>query len=595
MRVHVLGGFLGAGKTALARSVASELRSQGERVALITNDQGRSLVDTRLCQDAAPDVREITGGCFCCRYPALETALLAARDSGATVAIAEAVGSCTDLVATVLAPLADRCAARLVMQPLAVVVDPWRVRQMQSDGMPDNVAFLFRKQIEEADVILLSRADLGPPQVTDAIRRWNRDAPIIAVSGLTGGGISEWLTVATTHQAQPLLIDYERYAAAEALLGWCNARVRIRGAGCLDTKDSMRRFLRAMSRVPVAHVKVTSLDPAGGWGAIVRQGGTPHILDEGMSPSASELTWLVNARVALAPERLERAVRQAMTAAFDDVEVTWDEFECFSPSRPNPTHRYATRRATTDDSSCCTAFYQRPDVRLLLGDSFHPGGTELTLRMMHAAGLTPGETVLDVACGRGESLRAVLEHWPVSGIGIDAAATSQCAERLDIRVGDAHDIPLEAESADMVLCECALSTFVDQPGALGEMRRVLRPGGRLALSDMVLEGEVPESLRDWVHSGTCLERALSADSYVRSLTNAGFTMLDQWDASDGLTELMTRIKRRLVGWMLASASSGVKDDLPFDPREARRTLRDAERAVADGIIRYGVFVAARAD
>jgi hypothetical protein len=77
-------------------------------VAIITNDQGRALVDTALCQRDGGEVREIVGGCFCCRYDELEAALVGAAESGATVVIAEAVGSCTDLDATVLSPLADR-------------------------------------------------------------------------------------------------------------------------------------------------------------------------------------------------------------------------------------------------------------------------------------------------------------------------------------------------------------------------------------------------------------------------------------------------------------------------------------------------------
>jgi SAM-dependent methyltransferase len=282
-----------------------------------------------------------------------------------------------------------------------------------------------------------------------------------------------------------------------------------------------------------------------------------------------------------------------MSQAVEGAEVIWKELECFSPGRPNPTHRYATRCATNADASCCSAFYQRDDVRRLLGDSYHPGGIELTLRMMRAIDLRPSHTVLDVACGTGDSLRAIVAEWPVRAIGIDSAARPFRDEHLELRHGDAHLLPCEDSSVDVVLCECALSTFLDQPGALREMHRVLRPGGHVAVSDMVIESEVPESLRDWVHSGTCLERALSASAYTRALRDAGFTIVAQWDASDGLTELLARIKRNLIGWIAAAASGTVAAPLPFDSRDARTTLRDASHAVADGTIRYGVFVGKR--
>ncbi|MEO6526427.1 MAG: methyltransferase domain-containing protein, partial [Gemmatimonadaceae bacterium] len=307
----------------------------------------------------------------------------------------------------------------------------------------------------------------------------------------------------------------------------------------------------------------------------------------------SETRWLLNARVALSPAELEHAVRAAVSIAADGAEVTWEEFACFSPGRPTPAHRYATRCGSAGDATCCAAFYQRDDVRKLLGDSYHPGGIDLTLRMMRAVGLEPDATVLDVACGTGESLRAILAEWPVRGIGIDSVAPTTHHQRLDFRSGDAHALPSDDGSVDVVLCECALSTFNDQSGALREMHRVLRPGGFVAVSDMVLEGDVPETLRDWVHSGTCLERALSMAAYERALHDAGFTLVTQWDASEGLTELLMRIKRNLIGWISAAASGTVSTPLPFDAREARATLRDASKAVADGSIRYGVFIGRR--
>ena len=594
MKVQILGGFLGSGKTTLARALAREWRGRGERVAIITNDQGTSLVDTELCRESADDLYEITGGCFCCRYPELEAALLAARDAGATVAIAEAVGSCADLVATVVGPLDDRCQTSLSVEPLAVVVDPWRIHGAATTSLGNDVDFLFRKQIEEADVVLLSRADLGPPDVRTIIAGWNSEVPVLSVSGTTGEGIAEWLALSSTYRSRPLIIDYERYATAESLLGWCNARVQLRSPTGRHASESMRTFLAAMAAFPVAHVKVTSTDLGGASGAVTHQNGDIQLTGALETPGASAVHWLINARVALSPDDLERAVRGAMSSAATGAEVIWEELDCFSPGRPNPTHRYAARCATTADASCCSAFYQRDDVRWLLGGSYHPGGIELTLRMMRAVDLRAGATVLDVACGTGESLRAILEEFSAHGIGVDTAVVSSRDARLERRRGDAHALPCEDASVDIVLCECALSTFVDQPGALREMHRVLRPGGFIAVSDMVLQGDVPESLREWMHSGTCLERALTASAYVTALHDAGFTIVEQWDASDGLRELLTRIKRNLIGWIAAAASGTVTTPLLFDVGAARAALRDAATAVSDGTIRYGVFIGTRA-
>ncbi len=104
-RYIMIGGFLGAGKTTAVMRLAERLRDQGLRVGLITNDQSTGLVDTALLRNQGFDVVEIAGGCFCCRFDSLsEAAERLTEDARPDVFIAEPVGSCTDLVATVSYP-----------------------------------------------------------------------------------------------------------------------------------------------------------------------------------------------------------------------------------------------------------------------------------------------------------------------------------------------------------------------------------------------------------------------------------------------------------------------------------------------------------
>src|SRR5262249_20109987 len=107
IRFIPLGGFLGAGKTTTMLAAARLLERRGERVSLITNDQGADLVDTQLARAAGfAGVGEITGGCFCCRFDDLADVVRRLSDQvNPTVVIAEAVGSCTDLQSTVVRPL----------------------------------------------------------------------------------------------------------------------------------------------------------------------------------------------------------------------------------------------------------------------------------------------------------------------------------------------------------------------------------------------------------------------------------------------------------------------------------------------------------
>src|ERR1035438_8449669 len=101
----MIGGFLGAGKTTAVGKLAAWLHARGLRAGLITNDQGRNLVDTTLLRAQGFATEEIPGGCFCCRFDALvEAAQKLTERSRPEVFIAEPVGSCTDLVAKVTYP-----------------------------------------------------------------------------------------------------------------------------------------------------------------------------------------------------------------------------------------------------------------------------------------------------------------------------------------------------------------------------------------------------------------------------------------------------------------------------------------------------------
>ena len=106
MHLHLVGGFLGSGKTTAIIGAARFLMAQGKRVGVITNDQGKFLVDTAFIRAMEIPAVEVAGGCFCCNYENLEERLEQLTASNRPdVVFAESVGSCADIVATVLKPL----------------------------------------------------------------------------------------------------------------------------------------------------------------------------------------------------------------------------------------------------------------------------------------------------------------------------------------------------------------------------------------------------------------------------------------------------------------------------------------------------------
>ena len=160
-RLILVGGFLGAGKTSLLWEAAQRLAKRGLRVGLITNDQAPALVDTAFLSRGGVNVAEVNGSCFCCNFQGLLDAMSKVRTAvEADVLIAEPVGSCTDLSATIVQPLKARFGRKLVISPLSVLADPMRLADILgggTSGLHPSAAYIFRKQLEEADIAVISK------------------------------------------------------------------------------------------------------------------------------------------------------------------------------------------------------------------------------------------------------------------------------------------------------------------------------------------------------------------------------------------------------------------------------------------------------
>lgn len=222
--IVLVGGFLGAGKTTLLLAAARELERRGMRSAVILNDQGDALVDTEYATLHNLPNSEVAGGCFCCRYSELTSVLEKLRAQSPDVIFAEPVGSCTDISATILHPLQELIEFYRVA-PFTVLVDPERGKSLVSESADPNLRFLFQKQLEEADIVCFTKADIYP------------DHPDIGVSNArtlsakTDQGVSGWLDEVLSGKlssgSSVLNIDYEQYAQAEASLAWLNLQVTI--------------------------------------------------------------------------------------------------------------------------------------------------------------------------------------------------------------------------------------------------------------------------------------------------------------------------------------------------------------------------------
>lgn len=353
-RLVLVGGFLGAGKTTLLLRAAQHLAAHGLRVGLVTNDQATDLVDTALAQAQERAVVEVAGGCFCCRFPDLIEALRQLQQTVAPeVILAEPVGSCTDLMATVLRPLMAYHPDEYELAPLTVLLDPGR----RVDDYADEVAYLYRQQLAEAEVILLSKADLpwdgSRAELQQRLAQQFAPAPVLNLSAQQGEGVDAWLELVLSQHSRlerTLQIDYERYAAAEARLGWLNASGVLVGQRRFSPKNWITYLLQILEATlsgqgaAIAHIKLQAATATGIWKAsLTERGGAVGWDAEPPAVRTEQVDFILNARVHTMPDRLERAVRSAFAEVTPAPEFSYEftQFACFSPAPPKPTYRFA--------------------------------------------------------------------------------------------------------------------------------------------------------------------------------------------------------------------------------------------------------------
>ncbi len=364
-RYVMIGGFLGAGKTTSILRFARWLTDRGLRVGLVTNDQGGGLVDTALVAAHGLPVEEIVGGCFCCRFTSLvEAAESLTRESAPDVLIAEPVGSCTDLVATVSLPLEQIHGDRFAVAPLSVVVDPLRAERvlgLAAARLSEHVGYIYRKQLEEAEIVVVNKCDQVDParraRLREALAAVNPAAEVFEVSARDGTGLEPWferLLVGRSRAKAIADIDYDRYAEGEALLGWLNAEARIGAVGGADFDGNallgavLGRIRAALDTagLEIAHLKATLAvegDPLELAVANLVRTADEALLSRRLREPLDAGRLLVNLRAEADPEVLERVVREVVAACAADRPHAILHLEHFRPGRPVPTHRVAAR------------------------------------------------------------------------------------------------------------------------------------------------------------------------------------------------------------------------------------------------------------
>jgi ubiquinone/menaquinone biosynthesis C-methylase UbiE len=252
---------------------------------------------------------------------------------------------------------------------------------------------------------------------------------------------------------------------------------------------------------------------------------------------------------------------------------------------------------------CCARLYESDLARILLGDSFHPGGTKLTERLGALLGLGAQSRVLDIASGTGTSALFLAERFGCEVVGVDygshnveqsnaAASARGWDKRVCFRTGDAEGLPFPDAFFDAVICECAFCTFPNKTAAADEFARVLRSDGGIGLSDLTRGSVLPDELGGLLAWVACIADAQPVDTYIRYLCDAGFRVERVEPHDETLVEMVNQVRMKLLG---AEIMVGLKRlELPgVDFKAAKEMARSALSAVQEGSLGYAIIYAAK--
>ena len=355
-RLIVVGGFLGAGKTTFLYETTKFLMNQSKKVGLITNDQASELVDTAILLQTNVKVAEVSGSCFCCNFNGLINSIKEVNtDSNADIIIAEPVGSCTDLSSTIIQPLKANLNQELIISPLTVLADPFKLKSIlngENAGLHPSSAYIYHKQLEESDIILITKTDLLENNELELLKEKVKlhypGSDVLAISSKTGDGIDNWLKLilSKTKSGQKIIqVDYDTYAEGEAVLGWLNASVRLEGEK-IDWDKTAKTFMQDLSN------KIEKQNSNVGHLKIILENGSNHLIGNltgtsetlsfrGEAGISNNAQMIINARIGVKPEKLDKTIKESLEKIkTDKIKMKINAWKCLSPGYPSPTFRY---------------------------------------------------------------------------------------------------------------------------------------------------------------------------------------------------------------------------------------------------------------
>ncbi|MGB9659770.1 MAG: GTP-binding protein [Nitrososphaerales archaeon] len=359
VKLAFIGGFLGAGKTSVMIELGKKLTLSGRRVALITNDQGEVLVDTKTIRDLGLPCAEVLKGCFCCKFPdfidSLHEILAKIKPD---VILAEPVGSCTDLLATVYAPLRKYYKEEISLSPFLVLVDASTIlnyNQKFNLILPRApLGFLISWQIKEADIVGINKSDLVKnsqlTEVKNLLSDINQEAELVPLSAKTGYNLDELMKILMEREhptRSSIDVDYDLYGTAEIELGWFNGSWKVTSENNISPEEFVRDLMIETAKKieskggQVIHLKLNFSTMEGSAKASLinlEQGvGFTNVLP----PPSKVIDIIMNIRARFDPDGVTECVREALKLVTLRHKAEYSDWfaKSFRPAFPRPYYR----------------------------------------------------------------------------------------------------------------------------------------------------------------------------------------------------------------------------------------------------------------
>lgn len=356
--IMLIGGFMGAGKTASILSIAKYMLREGKKTGIIINEQGSLSIDAEFLKRQGLQVCEISGSPLFSSFRQFEEKLLTFKEKGDfDIILVEPIGNCTDLISTIIKPIKDSNSGKWKeyrILPLSVIEDP-----LYLNGFHKDAEFIIQKQIEEADVIVLNKEDMlnktDKMKITAYMEEKYPNKKLFFTSVNQNRGIQEWIyqifqmgNDRELYANNCLNICYDHYNKANRDIGWLNmscefsVEQRISAITFLTSlADSIKSKLKGKSK-EIIHLKIYYYNNNASCILSCTTVSVENNICQNLKTSVHYGNLMINIRAFIESEELSNIIRDILEASLQNMNAVHSnlKIECFAPTYSDTVYRY---------------------------------------------------------------------------------------------------------------------------------------------------------------------------------------------------------------------------------------------------------------